>query len=192
MRAWAALDHAAFLDVIRDPVLAVRERIALSSLPTAAPGTADDPAALLALVAGRLAGEGLPIIVVDFTGPGDPARVVKVIVPGLEVETMTYDRIGPRNLRRLLARASTSPAPASPRRAPSACRCGPGRGAPGRPPLVLARGCQLGAARPLPALPRAQPPRGWRWRTSGRRPVSGLRYAYGHAWTPLLEPLASR
>jgi hypothetical protein len=124
MRAWAALDHAAFLDVIRDPVLAVRERIALSSLPTAAPGTADDPAALLALVAGRLAGEGLPIIVVDFTGPGDPARVVKVIVPGLEVETMTYDRIGRATCAASWPVASTSLAGASRLKAPSVCRCG--------------------------------------------------------------------
>ena len=42
----------------------------------------------------------------DFTPPGSPAVILKAIVPGLEVETMTYNRIGGRNLRRLLARGS--------------------------------------------------------------------------------------
>lgn len=104
MRAWAAMDHAAFLDLIRDPVLQTCSRVRLSSLPTVAPGTLADPAAVLATLTDRLAEEGLEILVVDFTAPGDHARVVKVVVLGLEVETMTYDRIGPRNLRRLLER----------------------------------------------------------------------------------------
>ena len=42
----------------------------------------------------------------DFTPLGSPATVLKAIVPGLEVETMTYNRVGGRNLRRLLAQAS--------------------------------------------------------------------------------------
>lgn len=103
MRAWAAMPPAAFLDTIRDPVLTVRRRVPLSSLPTT---PATDPSAVLALLTERLAGEGLRIVVVDFTTPGDPASVVKAIVPGLEVETMSYARVGPRNLRRLLERGA--------------------------------------------------------------------------------------
>ena len=55
-------------------------------------------------VARRIMDEGLEIFYVDLTPEGAAACAVKAIVPGLEVETMTYGRIGPRNLRRLLER----------------------------------------------------------------------------------------
>jgi ribosomal protein S12 methylthiotransferase accessory factor len=41
---------------------------------------------------------------VDLTPPGAAARVVKVLVPALEVEGMSYHRIGRRGVARLLAR----------------------------------------------------------------------------------------
>ena len=95
--------------VIRErlaPVLAVRGRVSLQSLPTVAPGVADDPPERLALVARRLADAGLDVLAVDFSPPGGEIVALKAIVPGLEMETMSYHRIGERGLRRLLDRQS--------------------------------------------------------------------------------------
>ena len=41
---------------------------------------------------------------VDLSPPGAGVKVGKTIVPGLEVETMSYGRIGARNTRRLIER----------------------------------------------------------------------------------------
>jgi hypothetical protein len=49
---------------------------------------------------------GLDLLYVDYSSPNGEVSAVKAIVPGLEVETMSYGRIGPRNLRRLLDRDS--------------------------------------------------------------------------------------
>ena len=103
MRRWVRLDHAAFFEEIRRPLFDVRARLPFDSLPTTA---VLDAAALLSLLTDRLTQAGLGILYVDFTPPGSPAVALKAIVPGLEVETMTYQRIGARNLRRLLARGS--------------------------------------------------------------------------------------
>ncbi len=59
--------------------------------------------------AGRLARErliaaGFDVLYVDNSPPDSPVKVVKTIVPGLEVETMSYHRIGERNTRKLLDR----------------------------------------------------------------------------------------
>ncbi|MHA7240240.1 YcaO-like family protein [Arthrobacter sp. TMS1-12-1] len=66
----------------------------LPSSPTADP---------LALMAGR----GLEVLVADLTPPGSTdddgaARAVKVVVPGTEVETVAYGRIGEAGVRRLV------------------------------------------------------------------------------------------
>ncbi len=103
MQRWMRLDHAQFFEEIRHPLFDVRARIPFDSLPTTA---VPDPDTLLFLLTERLAAAGLEILYVDFTPPGSPAVALKAIVPGLEVETMTYRRIGARNLRRLLARGS--------------------------------------------------------------------------------------
>jgi ribosomal protein S12 methylthiotransferase accessory factor len=58
----------------------------------------------LALLVERLGAEGLGVLYVDCSRPGDVVRVVKVIVPGLESETMSYHRIGWRGVRRLRER----------------------------------------------------------------------------------------
>ncbi len=48
---------------------------------------------------------GFEVLVVDLTPPGDHGvHVLKAIVPGLEVETVSYGRCGARNLDRLLER----------------------------------------------------------------------------------------
>ena len=101
---WTALPNGAIRAALADTVFAVRERIPFSALPTVAAPLAGR-AALLDLIAGRLGESGFDILYADFSPPGYPeVRVVKAIVPGLEVETISYGRIGPRNLRRLLAR----------------------------------------------------------------------------------------
>jgi YcaO-like protein with predicted kinase domain len=101
-RAWLRLDARALIGRIADPVLRIRATVPLAALPHD-PGP-DDPAALLPRVLERL--EGLDVLWVDLSPPGGEIRVAKVIVPGLEVETASYGRIGERNLRRLLARDS--------------------------------------------------------------------------------------
>ncbi len=103
MQRWMRLDHTAYFEEIRHPLFDVRARLNFDALPTAAVSDAD---ALLSLLTDRLSMSGLEVIYVDFTPPGSPAVALKAIVPGLEVETMTYQRIGARNLRRLLARGS--------------------------------------------------------------------------------------
>lgn len=103
MRQWAALSAQDFYAMLEHPVFDVHTRRKFSDLPTA---PVPDAEALLALLSERLGAAGLDILYADFTPPGSPATVLKALVPGLEVETMTYGRIGGRNLRRLLARHS--------------------------------------------------------------------------------------
>jgi len=102
MLEWTALDARALRERIADPVLAVRDIVSLSTLPDH--DVDDDPATLLPWVLERL--EGFDPLWVDLSPPGGEAYVTKVIVPGLEVETASYGRIGRRNLRRLLDRGS--------------------------------------------------------------------------------------
>ncbi|KMO17660.1 hypothetical protein SQ03_12030 [Methylobacterium platani JCM 14648] len=52
----------------------------------------------------RLEAEGFDVLYVDASPPGGGVGIVKAIVPGLEVETMSYARIGERNTRKLLER----------------------------------------------------------------------------------------
>jgi ribosomal protein S12 methylthiotransferase accessory factor len=102
MRAWLALDADALRERIADPVLSVRALARLADLPDhAAP---DDPAAQLPIVLEQLA--GFDPLWIDLSPPGGEIRVAKVLVPGLEVETASYGRIGERNLRRLTERDS--------------------------------------------------------------------------------------
>ena len=52
----------------------------------------------------RVEAAGFDVLCVDFTPLGSPVAVVKAIVPGFEVETMSYHRIGERNTRKLIER----------------------------------------------------------------------------------------
>ena len=98
MLDWVRLGTPALVDLLRGTVLAHRSTVRLAELPTAAP---DD---LAAHVVGRLHEEGLDVLVdVQPAAVGD-AVAVKAQVPGLEVETMSYGRIGERGVRRLLDR----------------------------------------------------------------------------------------
>jgi ribosomal protein S12 methylthiotransferase accessory factor len=87
-------------------VFSRRTSVPFPALPTTpAP---PDAAGLLADLQGRLAAEGFEVLAADLSpasGDGAPpgaVHAVKVVVPGLEVETVAYGRIGERNARRLL------------------------------------------------------------------------------------------
>lgn len=98
MRGWVGLSAQQFFEMIRHPVFDVRETVRFSDLPTT---LASDDRSLLSLLTERLTAEGLDIYYADSTPPGANVHVVRVVVPGLEVETLTYGRLGERNTRRL-------------------------------------------------------------------------------------------
>ena len=100
--AWLGMDAHEMRDLLEDPVFAVRSRVDFSSLPENQTETGDGSDA--GIVAGRLLEGGLDPLYADLSPPGGGVRVVRAIVPGLEVETASYGRIGARNLRRMLRR----------------------------------------------------------------------------------------
>ncbi len=104
MAEWVSQDAAELRRRLSGTAFAARSRVRLSDLPTAAPETVARGEDRLRLLADRLAAEGLGILWVDCSPPGAPVKVVKVVVPGLEAETMSYHRIGWRGVRRLRAR----------------------------------------------------------------------------------------
>ncbi len=88
-----------------DPTIyRVESAVTFGDLPTVPFGSADAIPDQLRVVADRYAAEGLDVFWVDLSPPGSPCRAVKVISPQMEVETVTYHRVGPRNLRRLTDR----------------------------------------------------------------------------------------
>ena len=103
MRDWMNLTNEQFFEMLREPIFAVQETVKFSQLPTTQ--IADDEH-LLQVMTERLNAEDLEIYFSQFTPPDADVCVLKAIVPGLEVETMTYQRIGARNLGRLLERNS--------------------------------------------------------------------------------------
>ncbi len=107
MTAWSRMTAPELTDLLTPTVLSRRRTVALEDLPTVPTGSADDPRALLTLMLDRLAAFDVLVLPVTATAPdGREVTVVKAIVPGLEVETLSYLRIGERVLRRLLDRAS--------------------------------------------------------------------------------------
>ena len=103
MTAWTKLSARAFYEMLEHPIYDIKRRVRFSELPTTPVPNSD---ALLAILTERLTAENMDILYVDLTPPGSPATILRAIVPGLEVETMTYNRIGGRNLRRLLVQGS--------------------------------------------------------------------------------------
>jgi ribosomal protein S12 methylthiotransferase accessory factor len=103
-------DGSAIWRRLQQTVFSRRSRTPFDALPTTDVTAADLPSD----VAGRLAAQGLEVLVADLSplpdasqrdgsvrgGPG--VHAAKVIVPGTEVETVAYGRIGERNVRRLL------------------------------------------------------------------------------------------
>jgi YcaO-like protein with predicted kinase domain len=104
MAEWMAQDAGELRRRLGPNVFSQRSRVAFSSLPTVDGDAVAGSADRLALIAGRLAAEGMEIVWVDCLDPASGVSVVKTIVPGLESETMSYHRIGWRGVRRLRAR----------------------------------------------------------------------------------------
>ena len=102
---WLRLDQPAMKALLAATVLSRRTTKPFAALPTW-----DGPLAGTGLVqelARRFAERGMEILYIDFSPPGATGvHVVKAFVPGLEVETMSYHRIGERGVRKLLARGS--------------------------------------------------------------------------------------
>ncbi len=106
MVAWSSASGPELRAILAETVFSERSRVAFSTLPTVPTGSVDRPEDRLRLVVDRLAAEGLEVLVVDFSPPGGEVFASKAIVPGLEVETMSYHRIGERGVRRLLDQGS--------------------------------------------------------------------------------------
>ncbi len=105
MVEWLAQDVAELRQRLRDSVFRHRRTVRFSDLPTVPSSAVLNAEDRLALLAERLSAAGMDIIVVDCSPAGSPVRAVKVIVPFLESETMSYGRIGWRGVARLRARA---------------------------------------------------------------------------------------
>lgn len=109
MRDWLRLDAEELREVVAPTSFARRTTTPLSSLPEHPGLRAGTDAAtwetLTRLVVDRLADDGLrDVLVVDASPELPDLHAVKVVVPGLEVETLSYGRIGERNAARLLRR----------------------------------------------------------------------------------------
>ena len=100
MQGWLGLEAQTLRDKLT-PVYEVRTQIPWGDLPHA------QPANPLKAVVARLT--GFDLLYLELSSPTAQAhgvRAVKAVVPGLEVETVSYARLGARNLTRLLGRGS--------------------------------------------------------------------------------------
>lgn len=104
MTEWVGQDAAELRRRLSGSVFSRRRSVRLSELPTVPAPAVARGEDRLRLLADRLAAEGLEILWVECSPAGSPVKVVKVIVPGLESETMSYHRIGWRGVRRLRER----------------------------------------------------------------------------------------
>ncbi|KAB7784645.1 YcaO-like family protein [Methylorubrum populi] len=101
MLAWIDLSSAELREVLSKTVYSERSTKAFSELPTT---SAPDGHARGRIARERLEEAGFDVLYVDCSPPDGGIGVVKAIVPGLEVETMSYYRIGERNTRKLIER----------------------------------------------------------------------------------------
>jgi len=109
MMDWAGMGAAALKRALDGSVFSVKSRKPFAELPGAdrTPDAApSDTRSRGRLARERLEEQGFDVLYVDCSPPDRPIGVVKVIVPGLEVETMSYYRIGERNTRKLILRDS--------------------------------------------------------------------------------------
>ena len=102
MVEWLGHPGAKLREILGATVLSRRSEVRFSTLPTDATGTLNDPARRLGWIVDRLAEQDLEVFYVDASPPGGEVFARKAVVPGLEVETMSYYRIGERGVRKLL------------------------------------------------------------------------------------------
>ncbi len=100
MRRWTRTDAATLRGWLADTMLAERTRIDATALPKA---SVPDARARGRLARAAVEAAGFDILYVDMSPDDAGVAVVKVIVPGMEVETMSYYRIGERNVAKLVA-----------------------------------------------------------------------------------------
>ena len=109
MMDWTDMGAADLKRALDASVFAVRRRKPFAELPGAgAPpsGDASDTRTRGRLARERLEAMGFDVLYVDCSPRDRAVGVVKVIVPGLAVETMSDYRIGERNARKLIERGS--------------------------------------------------------------------------------------
>ena len=105
--AWATATNEEIFRKIEKPILETRSTVKFSELPTAEFANGDWDA-ILEYLQKQFAKLGTEILYADFSGfAPDGIYVARAVVPGMEGETMSYNRIGRRNLERLLERQKT-------------------------------------------------------------------------------------
>ena len=100
MQRWTDVDAATLRDWLADTMLAERSHRDFADLPRA---DVPDARARGQLAREAVEAAGFDILYVDMSPADASVAVVKVIVPGMEVETMSYYRIGERNVAKLVA-----------------------------------------------------------------------------------------
>lgn len=104
---WATATNEEIFRKIEKPILETRSVVKFSDLPTTE-FDGGDWEAILKHLRERFAELGTEILYADFSADApDGIYVARAIVPGMEGETMSYGRIGRRNLERLLKRQKT-------------------------------------------------------------------------------------
>ena len=103
MTEWARVDGPTLKGFLYDSVFSERGHKAFGDLPSV---SLTDTRQRGAYARKQLEAAGFDVLYVDCSPRDGAIGVAKVIVPGLEVETMSYNRIGARNTRKLLERDS--------------------------------------------------------------------------------------
>ena len=105
MARWLTLSETQLRELLAGTVFSAKTRVAFSDLPSVPDQAVASAENRMQDLAQRLDAAGLSIFYYDASpGTANGPTVVKAIVPGLEGETMSYNRIGERGVRRLLER----------------------------------------------------------------------------------------
>lgn len=104
---WATATNEEIFRKIEKPILETRSVVKFSELPTNEFASGDWDA-VLEFLKDQFARLDTEILYADFSGYApEGVFVARAIIPGMEGETMSYNRIGRRNLERLSARQKT-------------------------------------------------------------------------------------
>ncbi|WP_237477610.1 YcaO-like family protein [Lichenibacterium dinghuense] len=109
MMDWTDMGAADLKRALDASVFSVKSRKPFASLPGAGLPPSTEPSDTRSrgrIARERLEAAGFDVLYVDCSPRDGAFGVVKVIVPNLEVETMSYYRIGERNTRKLIERGS--------------------------------------------------------------------------------------
>ena len=98
-RRWLSMEGAELKALLADPLYVSRQTVPFADLPRS---DTEPPEARGHEAARRLREAGLDPLYVPLTPDDASMHAVRVVTPGLEVETMSYHRIGARGVRKLL------------------------------------------------------------------------------------------